>query len=105
MSIDIHCKHFDVNVKFNGNEWIVGDETGIKLPPATIIDNLSRYYHEKFLEWCEYDLEKRNRSQRKPMTLEQYMKLGLCEGFEWMERKSKDVLELKRIPGISFFLL
>ncbi len=105
MSIDIHCKHFDVNVKFNGNEWIVGDETGMTLPAETIIDNLSRHYHEKFLEWCEYDLGKRNRSQRKPMTLEQYMKLGLCEGFEWMERKSKDVLELKRIPGISFFLL
>lgn len=104
MSIDIHCKNFDVNVKFNGNEWIVGDETGITLPAATIIDNLSRYYHEKFLEWCEYDLDKRNRSQRKPMTLEQYMELGLYEDFEWMERKSKDVLELKRIPGISFFL-
>ena len=104
MSIDIHCKFFDVNVKFNGNEWIVGDETGITLPAETIIDNLSRYYHEKFLEWCEYDLGKRNRSQRKPMTLEQYMKLGLCEEFEWMEQKSKDVLALKNIPGISFFL-
>ena len=104
MSIDIHCRQFDINVKFDGNEWIVGDETGITLPVETIIDNLSKYYHDTFIEWCKHDLNKRNKKERKPMTLERYLQLGLCKTFEWMEQKSKDVLKLKELPQVDFFL-
>lgn len=105
MSVDIYCRFFDVNVKFHGNEWIVGDVTGIKLSPHTIIDNLSAYYHREFLEWCEEDLRKRNARERKPMTMEKYMKLGLHDQYEWMEQKSRDVLKLKDFPHVEFYLI
>jgi predicted protein tyrosine phosphatase len=105
MSVDIFCRYFDVNVKFHGNEWIVGDETGITLSSAAIIDNLSAYYHRKFLEWSEEDLRKRNARERKPMTMERYLKLGLGDQYEWMEQKSRDVLKLKDFPGVEFYLI